>query len=58
MPARSGSAFNSATEPIVSLDALLRMSSNPFFPYMIARIEEGIPASAAETSIKAATPPP
>ena len=43
---------------IVSLDALLRMSSNPFFPYMIARIEEGIPASAAEPLIKAATPPP
>jgi alpha-beta hydrolase superfamily lysophospholipase len=43
---------------IISLDALLRMSSNPFFPYMIERIEEGIPASAAETPIKAATPPP
>jgi alpha-beta hydrolase superfamily lysophospholipase len=43
---------------IVSLDALLRMSSNPFFPYMIARIEEGIPAGAAETPIKAAAPPP
>jgi hypothetical protein len=41
---------------IVSLDALLRMSSNPFFPYMIARIEEGTPASAAEPFIKA--PPP
>jgi alpha-beta hydrolase superfamily lysophospholipase len=27
---------------IVSLDALLRMSSNPFFPYLLARIEEGI----------------
>jgi len=27
---------------IVSLDALLRMSSNPFFPYMIERIEEGL----------------
>jgi alpha-beta hydrolase superfamily lysophospholipase len=27
---------------IVSLDTLLRMSSNPFFPYMIGRIEEGI----------------
>jgi alpha-beta hydrolase superfamily lysophospholipase len=27
---------------IVSLDALLRMSSNPFFPYMLARIEEGV----------------
>jgi hypothetical protein len=42
---------------IVSLDALLRMSSNPFFPYMIERIEEGISSSAAETPIKAATPP-
>jgi alpha-beta hydrolase superfamily lysophospholipase len=29
---------------IVSLDSLLRMSSNPFFPYMIARIEEGFAA--------------
>jgi alpha-beta hydrolase superfamily lysophospholipase len=27
---------------IVSLDALVRMSSNPFFPYMLERIEEGI----------------
>jgi alpha-beta hydrolase superfamily lysophospholipase len=27
---------------IVSLDALLRMSSNPFFPYLLERIEEGI----------------
>jgi hypothetical protein len=27
---------------IVSLDSLLRMSSNPFFPYMLGRIEEGI----------------
>jgi alpha-beta hydrolase superfamily lysophospholipase len=43
---------------IVSLDALLRMSSNPFYPYMIERIEEGIRASAAETPIKAAMPPP
>ncbi len=43
---------------IVSLDALLRMSSNPFFPYLVERIEEGIRASAAETPIKAATPPP
>ena len=31
---------------IMSLDALMRMSSNPFFPYMIGRIEQGIaPAS-------------
>jgi hypothetical protein len=27
---------------IVSLDTLLRMSSNPFFPYLLGRIEEGI----------------
>jgi hypothetical protein len=27
---------------IVSLDSLLRMSSNPFFPYLVGRIEEGI----------------
>ena len=27
---------------IVSLDSLLRMSSNPFFPYLIDRVEEGI----------------
>jgi alpha-beta hydrolase superfamily lysophospholipase len=27
---------------IVSIDALNRMSANPFFPYMLGRIEEGI----------------
>jgi alpha-beta hydrolase superfamily lysophospholipase len=27
---------------IVSIDSLARMSSNPFFPYLMARIEEGI----------------
>jgi len=27
---------------IVSIDSLSRMSSNPFFPYLMARIEEGI----------------
>ena len=27
---------------IVSLDLLLRMSSNPFFPYLLERIEEGM----------------
>jgi len=27
---------------IVSLDTLLRVSSNPFFPYLLERIEEGI----------------
>jgi hypothetical protein len=31
---------------IASLDALLRVASNPFFPYMIGRIEEGIESSA------------
>jgi alpha-beta hydrolase superfamily lysophospholipase len=29
---------------IVSLDALVRLSSNPFFPYLIERIEEGMEA--------------
>jgi alpha-beta hydrolase superfamily lysophospholipase len=33
---------------IVSLDTLLRMSSNPFFPYLLGRIEEGIGAGAPE----------
>jgi hypothetical protein len=36
---------------VVSLDALLRVSSNPFFPYVIERVDEGIvprrPAPAA-----------
>lgn len=27
---------------IVSMDALIRMSSNPFFPYLLGRIEEGM----------------
>jgi alpha-beta hydrolase superfamily lysophospholipase len=31
---------------IASLDSLMRASSNPFFPYMIDRIGEGIPAAA------------
>jgi alpha-beta hydrolase superfamily lysophospholipase len=36
---------------IASLDSLLRVSSNPFFPYMLARIEAGIdqPVPAAGT---------
>jgi alpha-beta hydrolase superfamily lysophospholipase len=29
---------------VVSMDALIRMSSNPFYPYMIERIEEGLSA--------------
>ena len=32
---------------IVSLDSLIRMSSNPFFPYMMSRIEEGLGLGAA-----------
>ena len=35
---------------IASLDALLRVSSNPFFPYMLGRIEEGIEAKTAATT--------
>ena len=27
---------------IVPLESLIRMSSNPFFPYMLERIEEGM----------------
>lgn len=34
---------------VVSLDALVRMSSNPFYPYMMERIEAGIPAERAAT---------
>ena len=30
---------------IVSLDSLLRMTSNPFFPYLLGRVEEGIVAA-------------
>ena len=33
---------------IVSLDSLLRMSSNPFFPFMLGRIEDGIEPGSAE----------
>jgi hypothetical protein len=30
----------------VSLDSLVRMSANPFFPYVLERIEEGLPGRA------------
>ena len=43
---------------IVSLDALLRMSSNPFFPYLTARIEEQLPAPPAIEPPPAAKEPP
>jgi alpha-beta hydrolase superfamily lysophospholipase len=39
---------------IVSLDMLLRMSSNPFFPYLLERIEEGIDARTPEVRTGAA----
>jgi hypothetical protein len=29
---------------LFSMDSMLRMSSNPFFPYLLGRIEEGITA--------------
>ena len=32
---------------VVSLDLLVRMLSNPFFPYLMERIEEGIPSASA-----------
>ena len=32
---------------ILSLDSLLRVASNPFFPYVVERIEDGIPAGPA-----------
>jgi alpha-beta hydrolase superfamily lysophospholipase len=35
---------------VVNLDSLLRMSSNPFFPFMMERIEEGIDRRAAPAS--------
>jgi len=39
---------------IASLDALLRASSNPFFPYMLGRIEEGIDGRTVRTRVAAA----
>jgi hypothetical protein len=39
---------------ILPLDSLIRLSSNPFFPYMLERIDEGIPhrAGAAAAAVK------
>src|SRR5262245_432376 len=42
---------------IASLDALLRASSNPFFPYMIGRIEDGIDGRTVGTQVVAAAVP-
>jgi alpha-beta hydrolase superfamily lysophospholipase len=45
---------------IVSLDSLIRMSSTPFFPYMLERIEQDIigsrPVSASETAANSTRP--
>ena len=42
---------------IASLDSLLRVSSNPFFPYMKVRIEDGIKSRAtAKTQAIPETP--
>ena len=41
---------------IASLDSLLRASSNPFFPYMIERIDEGIDGHG--TAVKKVNVPP
>jgi alpha-beta hydrolase superfamily lysophospholipase len=44
---------------IASLDSLLRASSNPFFPYMIDRIDEGVDGKKrVKTQNAAATLPP
>jgi hypothetical protein len=42
---------------IASLDSLLRASSNPFFPYMIDRIDEGIDGRGFATKPTAASAP-
>ena len=42
---------------IASLDSLLRVSSNPFFPYMKARIEEGIDSRSRAKTASADAPP-
>jgi len=42
---------------VASLDALLRVASNPFFPYMIARIDEGIDGTPVRTTNAAASIP-
>jgi alpha-beta hydrolase superfamily lysophospholipase len=40
---------------IVNLESIMRMSSNPFFPYMMDRIDEGIDGSAAPAVPSGAT---
>lgn len=43
---------------IASLDALLRVASNPFFPYMLGRIEEGIDSKTMAKKHVSPEPPP
>lgn len=42
---------------IVSMDSLLRISFNPFFPYMLGRIEEGITKHADSATANSPAPP-
>ena len=41
---------------IISPELLMRMTSNPFYPFTIARIEAGIPAPAQEAGSTSAKP--
>jgi hypothetical protein len=41
---------------IVSLDSLIRMSANPFFPYLLERIDEFIGRSPTPAPSAAAVP--
>jgi alpha-beta hydrolase superfamily lysophospholipase len=43
---------------IVSLDSLIRASSNPFFPYLLGRIEAGIVSAGARSSGQTERSPP
>ena len=42
---------------IASLDSLLRVASNPFFPYMLERIEEGIDGKTVDKTATVAPTP-
>ena len=43
---------------VASLDSLLRASSNPFYPYMINRIDEGIGSRPVAAKATTSAPPP
>lgn len=40
---------------ILSMDSLLRVTSNPFFPYMVQKIEEGMVAAPTTAAVKPKT---